>query len=59
MTKEQLAQLQRELAEKQAEADRQRQALMTLEKQQGEARRQIEGLRPYLVRYAAQHGLIR
>lgn len=44
MTKEQLVQLQRELAEKQAEAERQRQALAKLERQQAEARKQIEGL---------------
>mgnify|MGYP001544585985 CR=1 FL=1 len=48
MTKEQLAQLQREFAEKQAEAARQKQALAALEKQQAEeratARKQIEGL---------------
>ena len=48
MTREQLAQLQRELAEKQAEADRQKAALAALEKQQAEerntARKQIETL---------------
>ena len=44
MTRDQLAQLQRELAEKQAEAEKQRNALTALEKQQAEARRQIEGL---------------
>ena len=44
MTKEQLAQIQRELADKQAEADRQRLSLATLEKQQADARRQIEVL---------------
>lgn len=44
MTREQLAQIQRELAEKQAEAERQKQALANLEKQQSDARKQIEGL---------------
>ena len=40
LTKEQLAQIQRELAEKQAEADRQRKQLSALEKQQADARKQ-------------------
>lgn len=44
MTKEQLAQLQRELEEKRAEAERQKQALAALEQQQIEARQKIEGL---------------
>jgi len=44
LSKEQLAQLQRELDEKRAEAERQRASIAQLEKQQTEARRQIEGL---------------
>ena len=45
LTRSELAQLQRELEDKKAEADRQKLALAELEKQQLEARRQIEGLR--------------
>ena len=48
LTKEQLAQIQRELEEKRAETDRQKLALASLEakreKEQAEARKQIEGL---------------
>jgi hypothetical protein len=44
LSKEQLAQLQRELEQKRAEADRQQQALSGLEKQQAESRQRIEGL---------------
>lgn len=44
MTKEQLAQLQRELEQKRADAERQQQALSGLEKQQAESRQRIEGL---------------
>ena len=44
MTKEQLAQLQRELEQKRAETERQQQALAGLEQQQAEARQKIEGL---------------
>ena len=44
LTKEQLAQLQRELDEKRALADRQQQAIAKLEADQANARKQIEGL---------------
>jgi hypothetical protein len=44
LTKEQLAQLQRELEEKRALADRQQQAIAKLESDQTNARKQIEGL---------------
>jgi hypothetical protein len=44
MSRSQLAQLQRELEDKKAEADRQKQALTLLEQQQADARKQIEGL---------------
>jgi hypothetical protein len=44
LTKEQVARLQKELEDKRAEADRQQQALVTLEKQQTEARARIENL---------------
>jgi len=44
LTRSQLAQLQRELEDKKAEAERQKQALAALEAQQAEARKQIEGL---------------
>ncbi len=44
MTKGQLAQIQRDLADKQAESERQRAALAALEQQQAGARRQIEVL---------------
>jgi hypothetical protein len=44
LTKDQLAQLQREFAEKVAEAERQKQALTDLQKQHADARKQIEGL---------------
>jgi hypothetical protein len=44
LTRSQLAQIQRELEDKKAEAERQKQALAALEGQQSEARKQIEGL---------------
>src|SRR3954468_22147 len=44
MTKEQLAQLQRDLADKQAEADRQRAALQARQKELEEANKKINGL---------------
>jgi len=44
LTKDQLAQLRREFEEKVAEAERQKQALTDLQKQQADARSQIEGL---------------
>jgi len=44
MTKDQLAQLQRELDERRAEADRQKRALAEFERQQATSRKQIEGL---------------
>jgi hypothetical protein len=44
MTKERLAQIQRELEEKQAEAARQRQQIAALAQQQAEAQQRIEGL---------------
>jgi hypothetical protein len=44
LTRSQLAQLQRELEDKRAEAERQKEALAKLESQQAEARKQIEGL---------------
>ena len=44
MTREELARLQRELEERRAEAERQKQALISYEKSQAEARKQIEGL---------------
>lgn len=44
LTKDQLAQLQRELAEKRAEAERQKTALASLEKDQADSRKKIEGL---------------
>ena len=44
MTKERLAQIQRELEDKQAEAARQRQQLAALAQQQAEAQQRIEGL---------------
>jgi hypothetical protein len=44
ITRDQLAQLQRELEDKNAETERQKQALASLEKQQADARKQIEGL---------------
>lgn len=44
LSRSQLAQLQRELEDKKAEAERQKQALTVLEQQQADARKQIEGL---------------
>jgi X-X-X-Leu-X-X-Gly heptad repeat protein len=44
MTKERLAQIQRQLEEKLAEAERQKQQLGTLARQQAEAQQRIEGL---------------
>jgi hypothetical protein len=44
LTKEQLAQLQRDLEEKRAEADRQAKQLAALNEDQAKARKQIEGL---------------
>jgi hypothetical protein len=44
LTRSQLAELQRQLEDKKAEAERQKQALVSLEKQQQDARKQIEGL---------------
>jgi len=44
LTRSELAQLQRELEDKKAEAERQKQALTALESQQEAARKQIEGL---------------
>jgi hypothetical protein len=44
LTRSQLAQLQRELEDKKAESDRQKESLSALEKQQADARKQIEGL---------------
>jgi X-X-X-Leu-X-X-Gly heptad repeat protein len=44
LSRSQLAQLQRELEDKKAEAERQKQALTLLEQQQADARKQIEGL---------------
>ncbi len=44
LTRSELAQLQRELEDKKAEGERQKQALAALEKQQADARKQIEGL---------------
>ncbi|HEY4988312.1 MAG TPA: hypothetical protein VII09_00820 [Opitutaceae bacterium] len=44
MTRSQLAQLQRELEDRKAESERQKQALAALEGQQAAARKQIEGL---------------
>ena len=44
LTKEEVARLQKELEAKRAEADRQQQALATLQKQQTEARARIENL---------------
>jgi hypothetical protein len=44
LTRSQLDQLQRNLDEKTAEAERQKQALAVLEKQQSDAQKQIEGL---------------
>jgi X-X-X-Leu-X-X-Gly heptad repeat protein len=44
LTKDQLAQLQRALAEREAEAERQKVALAALEKAHADARKQIEGL---------------
>jgi hypothetical protein len=44
LTRSQLAQLQRELEDKKAEADRQKQSLAALEAQQADSRKQIEGL---------------
>jgi|CZKI01.1.fsa_nt_gi hypothetical protein len=44
LTRSQLSQLQRELEDKKAEAERQKQALATLERQDADARKQIEGL---------------
>lgn len=44
MTREELARLQRELEERRAEAERQKQALAAYEKSQTEARQRIEGL---------------
>jgi len=42
LTRSQLAELQRQLEDKKAEAERQKQALVSLEKQQQDARKQIE-----------------
>jgi len=44
LSRSQLAQLQRELEDKKAEADRQKQSLAALESQQADARKQIESL---------------
>jgi hypothetical protein len=44
LSRSQLAQLQRELEDKKAESERQKQALALLEQQQADARKQIEGL---------------
>src|ERR1700690_2889068 len=44
LTRSELSQLQRELEDKKAEAERQKEALVTLERQQAEARKQIENL---------------
>jgi hypothetical protein len=44
LTRSQLAQLQRELEDKKAESDRQKESLSALENQQADARKQIEGL---------------
>ena len=44
LTRSQLAQIQRELEDKKAEAERQKQALAALEGQQADARKQIENL---------------
>ncbi len=44
LTRSQLSQLQRELEDKKAEAERQKQALAALEKQQTDAQKQIENL---------------
>jgi hypothetical protein len=44
LTRSQLSQMQRDLEDKRAEAERQKQALAVLERQQADARKQIEGL---------------
>jgi hypothetical protein len=44
LTRSQLSQMQRDLEDKRAEAERQKQALGVLERQQADARKQIEGL---------------
>jgi X-X-X-Leu-X-X-Gly heptad repeat protein len=44
LSRSQLAELQRELEDKKAETERQKQALTALEQQQADARKQIEGL---------------